>query len=106
MKIYAERITPPVAEKRVIECTHAVCDICGEAKTSGEPIEHSGECNWATKPYDIHETTVTMTVGRSYEDGDSKCLISAHVCPECFDEQLLPFIRSFRKQENTGSNYF
>lgn len=101
MKVYGTKVIPPVAEKRVTECTHAVCDMCGVAKTSEAPTSYSGECNWAKKAYEVMNTTVVMVQGDCYPEGGNECMIQAQVCPECFDTKLLPFIRSF---QNTVDN--
>src|SRR5512135_783535 len=100
MKVFENKVIPAVAEKEVSLCTHAVCDICGKTKTLKEPSNCSGICDWAENFYAILETEIRLTKGtRSYKSYESVTL-AAHVCPGCFENRLLPFIKIFKNEQD------
>lgn len=74
--------------------THEVgqtCDLCG-AKSS----ERFG--SWCTKPYEVNETEVTVTVkqreGYSCPDGGGGTQHEIDLCPDCFKGKLIPWLKS------------
>jgi len=86
MKIYEERIIP--AHKEEV-CIKRKCDLCGiESKWS----------EWGAGCYEVAESNVTVEVtcktGESYPEGGSGTEFEVDICPKCFKEKLVPWLRS------------
>lgn len=65
------------------------CDICGAVAKRGD---------WESSCYEVNEVEVSVTVkqkdGSSYPDGGWGEELQADICPKCFKEKLIPFLRS------------
>lgn len=68
-------------EKRVDGIT---CDICGET----HPYDH-----WKHDTFEVLETEVSLTTGFQYPEGGSREITSFDICPKCFKEILIPFLK-------------
>lgn len=74
----------PATDREVVD--HLICDLCGKK---------SGADDWATRGYNVSETTVEMNRGVNYgtDGGDSKTT-SFDICPTCFETKLVPWMAS------------
>lgn len=76
----------PVERTRLVETT---CDVCGAVAKRG---------NCGSSSYDVDEVEVEVTVrqkdGSSYPEGGSGTEIVVDICPACFKDKLVPFLRS------------
>jgi hypothetical protein len=86
MRVYKEKTIPA---KTIRECTHRICDICG---TKG------GDGDWTGSTYAINETEVSIRItqkeGNSCPDGGSGTKYDIDLCPTCFKNKLIPWLRS------------
>lgn len=84
-----EMKTVPATTTKV--CVENTCDICkrkADAPSSYEP-------NWDTKTtYDISQVTVAARDGARYPEGSQYTVTSFEICPTCFHEKLVPFMKS------------
>ena len=86
MRIYEERTRPAYKEK---VCVKRQCDLCGTKSKSGD---------WEAGYYEVAESTVRIEVtcktGESYPDDAYGTEFEIDICPECFKEKLVPWLRS------------
>ena len=84
MKIYK---TKTITEEKII-FDKLVCDICKR---------ESNHRSWASG-FDVDETEVKVSIkhrtGESYPEGGWGDKIEVDICPECFDNKLIPWLRS------------
>ena len=68
------------------------CDLCGREARAGQWHGSDHSC------WDVNETEVEVTVrskeGQSYPEGGSGTEFVVDVCPWCFRDRLLPWLRS------------
>ena len=62
------------------------CDLCG-AKTAYDD-------NWASGIYNIQETEVYLKEGEQYPGSGYGMEYRADICPKCFKEKLIPWLKS------------
>lgn len=77
-----------VTEKVEITRTRLVatcCDICG-AKSKRD--------DWTTEIYDVAEVEIRLREGDNYPEGGSGTRIDVDMCPDCFREKLIPWLKS------------
>lgn len=81
-----EKVTSTVTKEVLVETT---CDLCGKVAKSGD---------WQSSTYDEDDTEVTVTVrarqaitGYDYGDVTEQYV---DICPECFQNKLIPFLES------------
>ena len=61
------------------------CDLCGKrSKTE----------NWATKSFGENTVTIEMSLGNRFPDGGEKQHSIFDICPECFANKLVPWMKS------------
>ena len=88
-----------VKKKREVETDVLVtlrCDLCGKAQK--DPCEE----DWAETVYEVSETKVKMksTVivemreGECYPDGGATTAYQVDICPDCFKNELIPWLKS------------
>ena len=69
--------------------TEFYCDLCGKRP----PIR--GRSGWETKPDEIVETRIYYETGKAYGmDGADMSVIVFDICPGCFLEKLIPWMKS------------
>lgn len=74
--------------KKQVVCEELVCDIC--KKSAKHPFWEWGESLGSEK-----RVNVSYTDGIGYEDGSGHVsMISFDLCPECFESQIISFLRS------------
>jgi hypothetical protein len=80
--------------------TSITCDIC---KT-----EYPGTKWGRQSSYDILETKIEISEGKGYPEGTFGTIINFDICPECFNNKLIPFlVRSGAtvKEEDLSGNW-
>ena len=85
-----EKVTREVVSNRAVE-VH--CDLC---QAKGEPTYEGDESNeWTTEASanNISETTLVMRLGWGCLDGGSSVQHRVDICPECFTDKLLPWLK-------------
>lgn len=86
MVTYKDKIIPGKKEK-VIDSIK--CDMCGFVPPSTY-IGYEGVVNWGTG-YDMQETCIKIKEGTSYPEGGHGKEINIHICPECFQNEIVKF---------------
>lgn len=85
-KIYEEYIIPEKKSKRLV-CHQ--CDLCGLKSNSYD---------WETGIYEINETEISIRIkqkeGKSYPEGGSGYEYEIDLCPNCFKNRLVPWLKS------------
>jgi hypothetical protein len=86
MKIYEKRTHPSHEYDALVERS---CDLCGKkAKTD----------NWDASRYDINETEISVKIkqkeGSNYPEGGNGTEYEIDLCPDCFKDKLVPWLRS------------
>jgi len=85
MRTYKE-VTKTVTATRLAEVR---CDLCGAIAEKGD---------WESSSYAINDVTVEVTVhqkeGSSYPDGGSGTEYIIDLCPDCFKNRLVPWLKS------------
>lgn len=88
MRRYEKR-TKTFEETVLAECR---CDLCG--------VEHRPCHEWpgvgedAGSPYRVASTEVQCETGTSYPEGGEKTVTSFDICPACFLNKLVPWLKS------------
>lgn len=86
MKTYEEYIEPEHKRSRLKSRT---CDLCGLTAKTNE---------WGASSYEVCETEVEITIrqkeGSSYPEGGQGTEFEVDLCPKCFKEKLVPWLRS------------
>ncbi len=87
MKIYDERVIPERKEKYL---KTRKCDLCGIAAKGAE---------WEGRSYyEVKETEIEIVIrqkeGSSYPEGGSGTKYEVDLCPDCFKNKLIPWLRS------------
>jgi hypothetical protein len=69
--------------------TETACDLCGKIAKKG---------NWESSSYEVNEVDVEVIVrqknGKSYPEGGWGTALQVDICPDCFINILVPFLRS------------
>jgi len=84
MKIYEKRIE--TIEREILVTRQ--CDLCGrKAKTA----------TWNSGIYEVNETEISIIVkqkeGASYPESGSGTKYEIDLCPECFKNRLIPWLK-------------
>src|SRR5882724_11735975 len=75
----------------VTKCVRQTCDLCGrEAKNPGN--------SWERGIYNVDDITLSVSVvaerGQCYPEGGHTSKIEIDLCPECFRDRLIPWLKS------------
>jgi hypothetical protein len=74
-----------VEENTLVKTT---CDLCGKIAEKG---------NWESSAYEVNEVEVEVTVrkkdGTCYPEGGWGTELNVDICPDCFSNELIPFLR-------------
>ena len=85
MKIYKEIFIPERKEKRLVS---RKCDLCGKK---------SKYADWSSDDYGVAETELSVKVvhksGESYPEASFGKTVDIDLCPECFQEKLIPWLK-------------
>lgn len=80
MKIY-KTINVPATQRTTL--ARITCDLC--AKTSN--------ADWDEDTYEVLETEVRCKTGNEYPEGGSGTEVTIDICPACFTEKLVPWVK-------------
>lgn len=69
--------------------TSVVCDICGQKSIY--------TWSWKTDNYDATDIEIMHRTGNNYPEGGSGTKFECDICPECFQNKLVPFLQSIAK---------
>ncbi len=88
MKIFENKIIP---QSTIKQCVLKKCDLCGTESKRGS--------SWNGGYYEIAETRiyteVFCSVGDSYSDGGGNgTKHEVDICPKCFKDKLIPWLKS------------
>ena len=77
-------------ETKKIEVDHTElvemkCDLCGRAVRSDD---------WSKKAYGVADTTVEIEEGEHYPEYRCTETTSFDICPDCFKNKLIPWLKS------------
>jgi hypothetical protein len=81
MKIY-KNINVPATQRTVLH--QLTCDLCAKNSNAG----------WGAGAYEVLETEVRCKTGSSYPEGGSDKETTIDICPTCFTEKLVPWVKS------------
>lgn len=85
MRKYEKIISKPAELNILLETS---CDLCGAIAKGGD---------WDASTYDVNEVEVEVTVrqknGVSYPDMGWGTELVVDMCPKCFKDTLIPFLR-------------
>lgn len=85
MRTY-EKVKETTERERLVETT---CDLCGAKAKQG---------NWESYAFQVNEVEVEVIVkqsdGSAYPEGGWGKKLIVDICPKCFKETLIPFLRS------------
>ena len=112
MRKYEVKETQQIVKKKTVEITCDLCGVNGYAHIHNVGIigDHRTECVVEWKHDEDHYTDVTTTIALeratnySGEDGSNEYLFF-DVCPECFKQELIPFLKS-KGAEPQKANYY
>jgi hypothetical protein len=79
MRKYEEKVT--LVKKRVKVVIE--CDLC-----------RANRNHWAQNPWEIGQTEVSMRIGELDPGGDFGEDTTVDLCPKCFTEKLLPWLKT------------
>jgi hypothetical protein len=82
MKHYKSKVVTET--KRFFE--YVQCDICGRQANDDD--------NWNGESYGVSETEIKYREGASYPEGGSGTEIRVDICPTCFLDKLVPWLKS------------
>lgn len=90
MKITRTVVIPPRPEQTREELDHLLCDLCGARGNS----ECEGEISWDKEAPngDVFETTVMLRVGNTYPESGHWDRTVFHICGDCFQAKLAPWL--------------
>ena len=86
MKVYETKAVPATTREILIK---RKCDLCGiESKSS----------DWNAGFYEVNETEIKITMkqkeGSSYPEGGSGTEYEIDLCPSCFTNRMIPWLKS------------
>lgn len=86
MKHYEDRVIPERIDR---VCKNVTCDLCGATSKSYD---------WTSGVYEVNETDVNVVIkhksGESYPSGGWGTTSEIDMCPKCFQEKLIPWVKS------------
>jgi hypothetical protein len=89
MKVYEDRVVPPTPQRIDKRCVGRACDLCGTKADKG------GE--WITGSYEYDRTEVSVTIknreGYECADGGDGTECEIDLCPACFRDKLVPWLK-------------
>lgn len=76
---HTKTVEVPATTREIV--SYVTCDLCGE-KIEGRDT------------YDVNEVEIRYKTGRNYPEGGSGDETSVDMCGKCFEEKLVPWLRS------------
>lgn len=83
--------TQPAKEYDVL--VKVICDLCG----AESPDPDGGDMDavsWDRGIYDVSETALYLKSGSRYPEGTSLTFLECDICPDCFTNKLIPWLKS------------
>jgi hypothetical protein len=83
-----------IPQQEITKLDYISCDICG--KNSGKDYDDNGTIEWRDDRlnYDVAKTSISIEEGKNYPDCYSTTLKEFHVCDKCFNDKLIPLLKS------------
>lgn len=85
MKIKGEKTYPA---RTVVEVVSRVCDLCG--CETDDDREWPKKPNPGCSPHKVRRVEISMEIGDRFDGGGDVKETSFDVCPECFQDKLIP----------------
>lgn len=85
-----------IPAKKVDVIDFIKCELCDN--------QNPGRDSWETRQYDVSEVTIEYRHGYHYPEGSSTTSIIIDLCPECFTNKLLPWLRAQGGEERITDN--
>ena len=86
---HIKTVEVPATTRDVVD--FVTCDLCGAAITEGN--------------YEVNEIEVRHKIGANYPDNGNGEETSVDMCGKCFDEKLVPWLRSQGAEPRTEDWY-
>ena len=67
------------------------CDLCGVENNDANTFCQT--VNWASDTYAKEEVGVFIAEGNVYPEGGYKEVIEFHICPKCFKDKVIPWLK-------------
>lgn len=83
---HTKTVEVPATTREII--SHVTCDLCGAKIETRDP-------------YEVDEVEIRHKTGSNYPEGGSGDEIHVDMCGKCFDEKLVPWLRSQGVQPRT-----
>jgi len=83
MTVTKKTINVPQKQQEIID--YVTCDLCG--------IKGDDEINWPNDDYNVIETEINIVMGDRYPESGDGTKIQYHICPECFKNKLMIWLR-------------
>jgi uncharacterized protein (DUF2225 family) len=80
-------ISKEMTMKNYEEKVSLTCDLCGLKI-------YQRFNNWDKGFLIVAETKVSMKTGNTYPEGGSVTEVGVDICPDCFNEKLIPWLKS------------
>ena len=93
MIIKGKKLQPAVPAKEVEIILEIRCDLCN--KVAPDPNDYDGP-NWCKEYpyYDKEYVTIEYKHGSRYPEGTNFEIWKYHICPDCFQNKLMPWMKS------------
>lgn len=89
MKVYKTTIIPAVEEKVSKVFFHTVCDLCGVSDEGGDwPVGTTNKDN------NVNKIEIEWKTGWKYGVDENYDKFNIDMCPSCFQDRLLPWLKS------------
>ena len=83
MKVYRTEEVP--STRIVVVDDYIQCELCGAKSSEGK--------NWANMSFDFEIVKIQHTEGTSFPEGGNKTKTCVDLCPACFKNKLLPWLK-------------
>jgi uncharacterized protein (DUF2225 family) len=74
--------------------TTITCDICEASITKHGKHTGINGTNWAMYDFDFSTTILKIEIGNAYPEETFGERYEIDICPDCFEEKLIPWLRS------------
>jgi len=82
--IRKKMVTIPEEQRERIDFVK--CDLCGKTNPSSET-------DWSTGSFDVKEVEIRMKFGHMYPECGNGEETRYHICPDCFQTKLMPWLK-------------
>ncbi len=100
MEIKEEVIIPAVPAKTTQKKIGVKCDLCKKFYRGADSYH---DTDWPTDcSYDVETTGVYYESGSAYPEGRFTETTVFHICPDCFTERLIPWLKEQGAEPTVG----